>query len=176
MTDPAQLDGRLAQGWGGLAPDGVHVNVLLARRGSPTAAAITTAFTSPSDGYTPVLASLGADQPSYVTLNPPTVVLAKTRALAGAHEKLIFGAAPVGIAQAVLDLVADGLLTADQETVILVSLWVDSGAGDETAIRRAARQATAAALREAVLGRSPADRQALVDGREHLRHPFYDGE
>ena len=34
------LDGRIGEGWGGHAPDGAHVNVVLARRGSPTAAAV----------------------------------------------------------------------------------------------------------------------------------------
>ena len=34
------LDGTIGQGWGGLSPNGSHVNVILARRGSPTAAAI----------------------------------------------------------------------------------------------------------------------------------------
>ena len=33
------LDGRIGEGWGGVKPNGSHVNVVLARRGSPTAAA-----------------------------------------------------------------------------------------------------------------------------------------
>ncbi len=33
------LDGRIGDGWGGVKPNGSHVNVVLARRGSPTAAA-----------------------------------------------------------------------------------------------------------------------------------------
>ena len=33
------LDGRIGEGWSGVAPNGSHVNVVLARRGSPTAAA-----------------------------------------------------------------------------------------------------------------------------------------
>ena len=74
MTTVHDIDGKFAQGWGGLAPDGVHVNVLLAKRGTPTAAAIATAFTSPSPGFTPVLASVGQSQPSYVTVNPPTII------------------------------------------------------------------------------------------------------
>jgi 5,6,7,8-tetrahydromethanopterin hydro-lyase len=175
MTLHDDIDGRLAQGWGGLAPNGVHVNVVLARRGTPTAATIISAFTTPSDGYTPVLASLGEDQPSYQTLNPPTVILSKTRAQEGIHEKLIFGAAQVGIAQAVLDVVADGHLQADQEILILVSLWVDGSAADETKIKEAARQAAGSAVREAISGRTTAERQSLVDQRETLRNPFYDG-
>ena len=34
-----ELDGRIGEGWGGVVPNGSHVNVVLARRGSPTAAA-----------------------------------------------------------------------------------------------------------------------------------------
>ena len=39
MTDD-RLDGRIGEGWSGEAPNGSHINVVLARRGSPTAAAI----------------------------------------------------------------------------------------------------------------------------------------
>lgn len=175
MTGHTDIDGRFAQGWGGLAPNGVHVNVLLARRGTPTAASITTAFTSPRPGFTPVLASVGEDQPSYVTVNPPTVILSKSEATPGIHETVTFGAAGVGISQGVLDAVAEGLLAADQESIVFVSLWIDGAAEDETAVRLAAREATAAAVREAVLGRPAEDRQALVEGRDGLRHPFYGG-
>lgn len=170
-----ELDGRLAQGWGGSAPNGCHVNVLLASRGSATAAAITTAFTSPAPGFTPILACLGSDQASYVTLNPPTVILSKTEARTEFQQTLVSGGAQVGIAQGVLDNVSDGLLIADQDTLVLVSLWIDPSADDETAVRDSSRIATAAAIREAVVGRSGEDRQALVDQRDSLTHPFYGG-
>lgn len=175
MSANTDIDGRLAQGWGGHAPNGVHVNVLLARRGSPTAAAITTAFTSPSPGFTPVLASLGKDQPSYITLNPPTIIMPKIQTDEGMPETLVFGGAAVGISQGVLDTVAEKLLTADQETIILVSLWVDPAADDETAVKDSAREATSRALRETVQGRTLEDRQALVAQRDSLTHPFYGG-
>ena len=169
------IDGKLAQGWGGESPNGIHVNVLLARRGSPTAAAITTAFTSPTPGFTPVLASLGQHQASYVTLNPPTVILNKSKPETAFQEAVIFGAAPVGIAQGVLDAVAEGLLTPDQDTIVLVSLWVDPAVADETEARRNARTATRKAVQEAVKGRSKQERQVLVAQREDITHPFYGG-
>ena len=40
----ADLDGRIGEGWGGLSPNGCHVNVVLAHRGSPTAAAAISMF------------------------------------------------------------------------------------------------------------------------------------
>ncbi|WP_248761116.1 formaldehyde-activating enzyme [Pseudarthrobacter sp. SSS035] len=170
------IDGRLAQGWGGEAPNGIHVNVLLARRGSPTAASITTAFTSPAPGFTPILASLGPDQKSYVTLNPPTVILNKSKPDTDFQETLIFGAAQVGIAQGVLDAVADSLLAPDQETIVLVSLWIDPKADDETEARKNSRIATGRAVREAILGRSEGERQELVKQRDLITHPFYSGQ
>jgi formaldehyde-activating enzyme len=172
--DPHALDGRISQGWGGTPPNGVHVNVVLAARGSATAAAVTSAFASPTAGFTPILISLGPDQPSYETLQPPTIMLNKMPIASPAHEALVSGACQVGIARGVLDAVAQDLLRADQETLVLVSLWVGEDAADGTAVCAAARAATGAAIREAVQGRSQSDVQRLVDHRDAVTHPFYD--
>ncbi len=173
--ESTDIDGRIAQGWGGTAPNGVHVNVITARRGSPTAAAMTTAFASPSDGFTPIGVCTGADQPHYETLNPPTIMLSKSAAATGLAETLVFGAAQVGIAQGVLDAVAGHLVDADQETVIFVALWIDPAARDETAVRDGARKAAFAGIRECVRGRDPEDVQFSVEHRNELTHPFYSG-
>lgn len=175
MPARRDIDGRIAQGWGGAAPNGVHVNVILARRGSPTAAAMINAFTAPSPGFAPIVVCTGIDQPSYQTVNPPTIMLNKAAPGSEFAETLIFGAAQLGIAQGVLDSVAAELLDADQETVVFVSVWIDTDADDETAVRDSAREATRAATAEAVAGRDPSAARALVDGRDSLRHPFYSG-
>ncbi|WP_378037154.1 formaldehyde-activating enzyme [Actinomycetospora atypica] len=153
----------------------MHVNVLLARRGSPTAAAIATAFTGPSAGFTPVLASVGATQQEYRTLYPPTVVVAKTAPVDERHERLVFGACGAGVARGVLDAVAAGAVAADQDTLVLVSLWLDAAAQDETAVCAAARVATATAVREAATGRDPEVAEHMVRDRDAVRHPFYGG-
>ncbi len=168
------IDGRIAQGWGGAEPNGVHVNVILARRGSPTAAAMITAFASPSPGFCPIGVPVGPDQPSYETVQPPVILLNKVP-VDGFAETLVFGAATVGTAQGVLDAVAESLLEPDQETVVFVSLWVDPAAGDETAVRRAARAAVRAGVREAVCGRDRTEIQHMIDNRDSLTHPSYGG-
>ena len=172
--DPHAVDGRVSQGWGGTPPHGVHVNVVLAARGTATAASMTAAFAAPTAGFTPIVISLGPDQPSYETLQPPTIMLNKMPIGSPAHETLVFGACQVGIARGVLDSVAEGLLRGDQETLVFVSLWLGEDAGDGEAVCAAARQATAAAVREAVVGRSEADVQRLVDRRDTVTHPFHD--
>lgn len=175
MTPDPNIDGAIGQGWGGLAPDGVHVNVVLGRRGSPTAAALLTAFASPSPGHTPVLVCVGPDQPSYEAVLPPTVMMNKATATGERHQTLTWGAAQLGIGQGVLDAVADGLLAADLDTLVFVAIWVDPAAGDESAVRRAAREATRAAVGTAVEGPDPAAVERLVRARDSLANPFYHG-
>jgi formaldehyde-activating enzyme len=176
MTSDRNLDGAIGQGWGGLAPDGIHVNVVLARRGSATAAALTTAFTSPSPGHTPVLVCVGPDQPSYEAVVPPTVMMNKASATEERHQTLTWGAAQLGIGQGVLDAVADELLEPDLATVVFVAIWVDPTASDETAVRRAAREAMRAAIGAAVAGPDRAAVERLVRERDTLTNPFYGGD
>lgn len=175
MSTMTDIDGRFSQGWGGSAPNGVHVNVLLARRGSSTAAAMTTAFTAPSPGFTPILACLGPDQPSYVSVNPPTIIMNKTEADSELAQTLVSGGAQVGISQGVLDSVAEGILEANQESLVFVSLWIDPAAESETGVKESSRAATISAIREAAADANAEERQSLVEQRDHLTHPFYGG-
>src|SRR4051812_41238444 len=176
MTPDPNIDGAIGQGWGGTAPDGVHVNVVLARRGSATAAALLTAFASPSPGHTPVLVCVGPDQPSYEAVVPPTVMMNKATATEPRHQTITWGAGQLGIGQGVLDAVADGLLAADMDTLVFVSFWVDAAASEETAVRRAAREAVRAVIGAAVAGPEPAAVERLVRRRDSLTNPFYAGE
>jgi formaldehyde-activating enzyme len=172
-----ELDGRIGQGWGGPAGrHGCHVNVVLARRGSATAAAALGMFAHPAPGHTPVQVCVGPDQPSYEAVWPPTLMMNKSTALDERAQTMTWGAAQVGIGQGVLDAVADGLLEATAELLVLVAVWVHPEADDETALRLAARTATRAAIGECVHGRDAAAAQRLVDERDALRNPFYGGD
>src|SRR3954463_14697113 len=152
MTSDPNIDGAIGQGWGGLGPNGTHVNVVLARRGSATAAAVMTAFTSPSPGHTPVLVCVGPDQPSYEAVVPPTVMMNKAPASDERHQTLTWGAAQLGIGQGVLDAVADELLEPDLGRVFFGALGVARAESGEPAVRRAAREAVRAAIGAAVAG------------------------
>ena len=171
-----ELDGRIGEGWGGVSPNGAHLNVVLARRGSPTAAAAVSMLAHPTHGHTPVLVCVGPDQQSYEPVFPPTLMMNKATALDDAHQTMTWGAAQLGIGQGVLDAVADGLVEATQEIVVLVAVWVDSRASDETALRKAARFAMRKAIGMCVEGRDPAAVQRLVDERDTLQSPFYGGD
>ena len=131
MTPDPNIDGAIGQGWGGVAPDGVHVNVVLGRRGSPTAAALLTAFASPSPGHTPVLVCVGPDQPSYEAVVPPTVMMNKATATEDRHQTLTWGAAQAGVAAGVLNAVRKSIVdgNAVDDLVLIAAVWVNPHAG-----------------------------------------------
>lgn len=170
------LDGRIAEGWAGEAPNGSHVNVVLARRGGPTAAAAISMLAHPTPGHTPVLVCVGPSQAEYEPVWPPTLMMNKATALEERHQTMTWGAAQLGIGQGVLDAVADGLLDATDDLLVLVAVWVDPAADDETAVRKANRAATRKAIGVCVEGRDAAAAAELVERRDALRNPFYTGD
>ena len=169
------LDGRIGEGWSGDAPNGSHVNVVLARRGSPTFASAISMLSNPSPGHTPGLVCVGETPRDYEPVWPPTLMMNKATATDDRHQTITWGAAQLGIAQGVLDAVADGLFEATGDLLVLVSVWVDPGASDESAVRAANRAAVRKAIGVCVAGRDPAAAAALVARRDELKSPFYTG-
>jgi formaldehyde-activating enzyme len=168
-------DGLIGEGWSGTDPNGAHVNVILAERGSPSAAALLTTFTSPAPGHAPILVVVGEDKRHYEPVWPPTIMINKETALEPAHQKITWGAAQLGIAQGVLDAVAEELIPCSGDLVVFVAIYIDAGAHDETAVRVASRAATLTGIQTARHGRPQEDTQALVDRRDTVTNPFYGG-
>jgi 5,6,7,8-tetrahydromethanopterin hydro-lyase len=162
------MDGLIGEAWAGESPDGCHVNVVLAERGSATAAAAVGALANPSPGHTPFLVCLG---PGHV-VRPATVFVNKTTIGSDAIGRLTWGAAQLGVGQGVLDLVDDGLLPAD-DVVVLAVVWIDPEAADETAVKRSCREAMRIAIADAL---QPAATEELVARREDATNGFYSGD
>jgi hypothetical protein len=57
-----------------------------------------------------------------------------------------------------------------------VCVWIDPGASDETAVRRAARTATLNAIGMCVNDRDPDAATDLVSRRDEVTSPFYGGD
>jgi 5,6,7,8-tetrahydromethanopterin hydro-lyase len=173
MASPDELDGSFGEAWAGEVPNGSHINVVIARRGSPTAAAAATGLAVPAEGHAPVVVCLGAGN----AVRPVTVMRNKATVASELHGLITWGAAQLGIGQGVMDAVADGLIDATQADalVLLVAVWVDPDATDETAVRLANREATRRALEDAL----PKDRSArvaeLTAMRDGARNVFYSG-
>jgi 5,6,7,8-tetrahydromethanopterin hydro-lyase len=168
-----ELDGRIGEGWHGEAPNGSHVNVVLARRGSAVHASLVAALASPRPGHLPFLAcvELGA------AVRPTTLVVNKATIASDEHARLTWGAAQLGIAQGVLDAVADGVLDPELcgELTVLAAVWVDPAAGEEVALRTANRAATRAAIADAARPVTADDVRALAARRESAANAYYRG-
>ena len=169
------VDGRIGEAWAGEVPNGSHINLIVGQRGSPTAAAAATVLASPRPGHVPLLVCpTGGGE----LVRPPTIVVNKTTIDTEILGRITWGAAQLGIAQGVLDAHADGTLPAGaaDALVLLVALWVDPGADDETAIRVANREAMRAAIADALAPPDPAELADLVARREQIGNAFYEGE
>jgi 5,6,7,8-tetrahydromethanopterin hydro-lyase len=169
-----EIDGRFGEAWAGTSPDGSHINLVIGRRGSPTAAAAAAAMADVSPGHTPFLLCLGAGN----LVRPVTVVRNKTTIDSERLGDLTWGAAQLGIGQGVCDAVDEGLIPLDHvdDLVLLIALYVDPEAGDHTALRVANRQAARAAIADALQTDHRDAARALIAGRETARNRFYRGE
>jgi 5,6,7,8-tetrahydromethanopterin hydro-lyase len=165
------VDGRIGEAWSGEAPNGSHINLVVARRGSPTAAAVVGALASPRPGHVPFLACV---EPGAV-VRPATVVVNKSTIDDDALGRMTWGAAQLGIAQGVLDAVADGVLEPEEadEIVLLVAVWVDPAAHDEAAVKEANRAATRAAVMDALTAHSAGAVMDVTARREQAHNAFF---
>jgi 5,6,7,8-tetrahydromethanopterin hydro-lyase len=167
------LGGRIGEGWAGEAPNGSHINVVIGRRGSAAHGAIVGALASPRPGHRPfqVCLELGT------AVRPTTIFVNKATLAGDEHGRLTWGAGQVGVAQGVLDAVAEGLLPAEEaaELVLLAAVWIDPAASDETALKQAARTAMRSAIADAVSPPAAAEVRALAERREEANTPYYTG-
>jgi 5,6,7,8-tetrahydromethanopterin hydro-lyase len=173
VTDP--IDGRIGEAWSGEVPNGSHINLVVARRGSPTAAAAAGVLASPRPGHLPILACLkGAGTP----VRPATIVVNKVTIESDDLARMTWGAAQLGIAQGVLDAIAEGLLDAQDaaDVILLVAVWVDPQAKDETAVRTANREAARAAIADALEPPAPEAVRALAEQRDEATNAYYAGD
>ena len=174
------LDGRIGEGWGGEGSAGIHINLVVARIGSPTAAAATAALANPSPGHVPFLVCAGAGS----VIRPATVFINKTTLTHPTLEKATWGAAQLGVAEAVLDAVAlqQFPIAIIDELVLLVAVWVDPALQTidltpavETDIRVASHNAMTAAIFDARTPTDPATFGVLVAKRATITNGFYTG-
>lgn len=171
-TDP--VDGCIGEGWAGEDPNGSHVNLVVARRGSAAGAQAVAALASPRPGYLPFIACLERG----AMVRPTTVVVNKAPLESEDQSRIVWGAAQLGIAQGVLDAVAEGVVDPGDaaELLLLVAVWIDPAAHDETAVRKASRTATLSALADALRPPSAEEVTALAARRETANTPFYEGD
>jgi 5,6,7,8-tetrahydromethanopterin hydro-lyase len=168
------VDGRFGEAWAGTAPNGSHINLVIARRGSPTAAAAAASMADVRPGHAPLLLCLGAGN----LVRPATVVRNKTTIDSEHLGLLTWGAAQLGIGQGVCDAVEEGLIPLEHvdDVVLLVAVYVDADGDDHTAVREANRRATRDAIADALQLDHRERTREILASRETARNRFYRGD
>jgi 5,6,7,8-tetrahydromethanopterin hydro-lyase len=120
------------------------VNTVLGRKGGPVETAWATALATPRQGHIPFVTVLRPNMP----VKPATLFVNKADIRGDRHAELTWGAAQAGVAQGVLEAVADGTIPAGEvdDLLLIAAVWVDWTADDEEAIYAGNVEATRDAL------------------------------
>jgi 5,6,7,8-tetrahydromethanopterin hydro-lyase len=145
------------------------VNTVLGRKGGPVEIAWATALATPRQGHIPFVMVVRPNMP----VKPATLFVNKADIRGDRHAELTWGAAQAGVAQGVLEAVADGTIPAGEvdDLILIAAVWVDWAADDEEAIYSGNVEATRGALAAGAEGR-PAIEE-LLGLRGEPENPFF---
>ncbi len=127
-----------------------HIDLLVGPRGSAAELAFANALVNNKDGFTTLLAVVAPN-----LLTKPNTILFNKVTIKGAKQAVqMFGPAQAGVAKAVADLVAEGVIPVDEadDLFICVGVFIHWDAADDAKIQDYNYQATKEALVRAIKG------------------------
>ncbi|ROH85384.1 formaldehyde-activating enzyme [Pseudomethylobacillus aquaticus] len=145
-----------------------HIDLIIGPRGSAAEDAFCRTLTDQKEGVNGLLAIVAPN----MMVKPATVMFNKVTIKDGRQAVQMFGPAQRGIAMAIMDSVAEGVIPQDEadDVFICVGVFIDHKADDDRKIQEWNYRATRQALRSAVL-REP----KVADLLKHYKgsaHPF----
>ncbi len=145
-----------------------HIDLIMGPRGSHAEAAFCNALVNNKDGFTALLAVIA---PNLMT-KPNTVMFNKVTIKGARQAVQMFGPAQHGVAKAVADCVADGIIPAAEadDIFICVGVFIHWEAQDDRKIQEYNYHATRQAIERAVTGQPSA--ASVVAQRNTAKHPF----
>jgi 5,6,7,8-tetrahydromethanopterin hydro-lyase len=154
-----------------LAGDGneiAHIDLLIGSKSGPVGVAFANALARQSDGHSNLLAVLTPN----LAVKPATVMITKVTIKGMKQAVQMFGPAQAGVAKAVADSVADGVIPKDscEDLVIVCGVFIHPAAEDNKKIYDYNYEATKLAIQNAMTGKPTADE--MVAGKDSADHPF----
>ena len=145
-----------------------HIDLIIGSKSGPAGHAFCNALTNNKDGFTTLLAVVAPN----LAAKPDTVLFNKVTIKGAKQAVQMFGPAQHGVAKAVQDSVAEGVIPADEadDLYILVGVFIHWEASDDAKIQRFNYEATKLAIERAVKG-FPSAAEATAK-REQVKHPF----
>ena len=145
-----------------------HIDLLIGPRGSAAETAFAHALTNNKDGFTTLLAVVAPN----LLCKPATVLFNKVTIKNATQAVQMFGPAQRGVAKAVADSVADGVIPIREadDIFICVGVFIHWEAKDDQKIQDYNYQATKEAIARAINGEPTPE--TVVAQRNTVKHPF----
>src|ERR1044071_2333023 len=145
-----------------------HVDLLLGPRGGAVEQAFTNALTNNKDGFTTLLAVVAPN----LLCKPPTILFNKVTIKDARQAVQMFGPAQYGVAKAIQDSVAEGVIPANEadDVYVCVGVFIHWEAADDAKIQDYNYRAVKEALARAIAGK-PTAAEATAQ-RNTAQHPF----
>jgi 5,6,7,8-tetrahydromethanopterin hydro-lyase len=145
-----------------------HIDLIIGPRGSAAESAFANALVNNKDGFTTLLAVIAPN-----LLTKPNTILFNKVTIKGAKQAVqLFGPAQHGVAKAVADSVAEGVIPIEEadDLFISVGVFIHWDASDDKKIQDYNYTATKEALARAIRGEPKA--AEVVAKRNEAKHPF----
>jgi len=145
-----------------------HIDLIIGPRGSAAEAAFCNSLTNNKDGFTSLLAVIAPNLPC----KPNTVMFNKVTIKDARQAVQMFGPAQHGVAKAVQDCVAEGIIPADEadDLYICVGVFIHWEAADDAKIQDYNYRAVKESIQRAVAGKPTA--AEVTAQRNSAQHPF----
>lgn len=148
-----------------------HIDLLMGPRGSAAETAFANCLTNNKDGFTSLLAVVAPNLPC----KPNTVMFNKVTIKDARQAVQMFGPAQYGVAKAVADSVAEGVIPADEadDLFICVGVFIHWEAADDKKIQDYNYQAVKESIARAIAGEPKAS--TVTQQKDSAAHPFAAG-
>ncbi|WGD30676.1 formaldehyde-activating enzyme [Ancylobacter sp. WKF20] len=145
-----------------------HIDLIIGPRGSAAESAFLNALTNNKDGFTSLLAVVTPN----LLAKPNTILFNKVTIKDARQAVQMFGPAQYGVAKAVVDSVAEGVIPEEEadDLYISVGVFIHWEAADDAKIQQFNYEATKQAIKRAVDG-SPTVKEVLAQAGT-AKHPF----
>ena len=159
---------RVGEALAGGGSEVAHIDLMVGRKDGPVGEAYARAKASPVVGHEPLVAIL---EPNLVvkplTLIVPTVTIRGMR-----QAGMVYGPAQAGVAKAVVDCLADGIIPKEavDDLVIIANVFVHPSAVNRHRVYVNNYKAMRHAIRRAMEGRPTAEE--VVENKDRSKHPF----
>ena len=147
-----------------------HIDLLIGDKNGPVGVAFANALANQSAGHSNLLAVLTPN----LAVKPATVLITKVTIKGMAQAGQMFGPAQKGVAKAVADSVADGVISkSDADNLVIVcGVFIHPAAKDNKKIYQFNYDATKLAIRRAMRNEPKIDE--ILSQKDALKHPIFE--